>query len=145
MGFRFRLVAILIFVVIAGQSFFGCLSYQMVRGVEGSGIITAGKELRVGEATLQTALSKLGAPDKLVAIEGKDVLVYQKIVFRQNRVSLSIPVFDVWRRIVDLAVYGGLESRDTLALFFDPDGTLKQVVVEKSADRPYLKTMFKEE
>ena len=144
MGFRFSFFAIPIFVLVTGQFLFGCLSYQMVRGVDGAGFITPGNELQVGEATLQTALSKLGAPDKLLTIEGRDVLLYQKTVFRQNRIALSIPAFDVWRRIVDLAVYGGLESRDTLALFFGSDRILRQVVVEKSADRSYLKTIFKE-
>ena len=120
----------------------GCISYQMVKGVEGDKFNLSDNALRVDETTLETALQILGAPDQLFYIEGKDVLLYQRVMFRQNRVSLGIPVFDIWNRGVDLSAFGGLETYDTLALFFTPDKILRQFVVEKSADRPYFKTMF---
>ena len=144
MDFRFSFVVIAVFAMVTGQLLFGCLSYQMVKEVEGADVITPGNELQIDEATLQTVLLKLGAPDKLAAIEGRDVLLYQKIVFRENRISLSIPVFNVWRRGIDLSVFGGLECYDTLALFFSSDRILRRIVVEKSASRSYLKTIFKE-
>jgi len=141
---RFNYVAILIFVLFTGQLLFGCISYQMTKRVEGEKFNPPGDALQVGEATLKTALLKLGAPDHLVKLEGKDVLVYQRIVFRQNRLSLSIPALDAWSGNIGLSVFGGLESYDTLALFFTPDRILRQIVVKKSADRPYIKTMFED-
>ena len=114
----------------------------MVKRVEGDALRLSDDELRIGDSTLKTALLKLGAPDQLISIEGRDVLLYRRIVFRQNRLSFGIPVFDTVNRGVDFSVVGGLEGYDTLALFFTPDKILTQIVIEKSADRPFFKTMF---
>lgn len=144
MIYHSKFAVVPIFVLVLSQLFFGCISYQMLKRVDGNEFNLPDKALRVGEATLETALLKLGAPDQIVNIEGRDVLLYQRIVFRQNRLSLSIPLLDVWSRGVELSAFGGLESYDTLALFFTPDKVLRLIVVEKSADRPYLKTMFED-
>lgn len=142
MVYRFKFVFIPIFVLASALFLFGCISYQMVKRVDGDEFSLSDNELRIGESTLKTALYTLGAPDQLISLEGKDVLLYQRIVFRQNRLSLGVPVFDTLARGIDLSIFGGLESYDTLALFFTPDKILRQIVVEKSADRPFLKTML---
>ena len=142
MVYRSKFVFIPIFVLASALFLFGCISYQMVKRVDGDEFSLSDNELRIGESTLKTALYTLGAPDQLISLEGKDVLLYQRIVFRQNRLSLGVPVFDTLARGIDLSIFGGLESYDTLALFFTPDKILRQIVVEKSADRPFLKTML---
>ena len=144
MVYRSKVFVILVFVLISNQVLFGCISYQMVKRVDGSEFQPPGHAMRAGEATLEEALLQLGAPDQLVSIEGKDVLLYQRAVFRQHRLSLGIPVFDVWQRGIELSAFGGFESYDTLVLFFTPDKILRRIVVEKSADRPFLKTMFED-
>jgi len=142
MGCRSRFVIISIFVLVSSLFLFGCISYQMIKRVDGDEFSIPEDELRVGDSTLKTALLKLGAPDQLISIEGRDVLLYQRMVFRQNRLSLGIPVFDTLNRGIDMSIVGGVESYDTLALFFTPDKILRQIVVKKSADRPFLKTIL---
>jgi hypothetical protein len=142
MAYRSKFALTLIFALASGLYFCGCISYQMIKRLDGDGFRLSGNELRIGDSTLKTALLKFGAPDQLISIQGRDVLLYRRIVFRQNRLSLGIPVFDTVNRGVDFSVVGGLESYDTLALFFTPDKILRQIIVEKSADRPFLKTML---
>jgi hypothetical protein len=112
--------------------------------MEGREIVLPGDTLQVGKTTLHEALSLLGAPDQVVELNGKDLLVYQRAVLRQNRVSLGIPVADVWGARADLSAYGNLARYDTLALFFTPDGILRDMAFEKGSVQPYLKTLFKE-
>ncbi len=142
MVYRSKFAFMLITALALGLFLFGCMSYQMVKRVDGDGFSLLDNELRVGDSTLKTALFKLGAPDQLISIEGRDVLLYQRVVFRQNRLSFGIPVFDTLNRGIDFSMFGGLESYDTLALFFTPDKILRQIVVENSGDRPFLKTML---
>jgi hypothetical protein len=143
MGCRSKLVFVMIFILTSSSLFFGCFSYQMLKRTDGGSFTPADHTLRVDESTLDEALSKLGAPDRLVSLEGRDVLLYRRIVFRQHRLSFGASVFDTWSRGIDMSVFGGLEGYDTLALFFTPDGILRQSVIEKAADRPFLKTMLK--
>jgi hypothetical protein len=77
-------------------------------------------------------------------LEGKDLLLYERLVLQENGLSLSISVADIWGAGLDFAAYGTLVCYDTLALFFTPDGVLQDMVFEKGSNRPYLRTLFTE-
>lgn len=79
----------------------------------------------------------------LVELEGRDLLIYQRAVFHHNRLALGIPIFDIWGPSVDFGAYGAQARYNTLALFFTSDRILHQMVFEKEASYPYLKTVFK--
>jgi len=145
MGFRFKSIRILIPLLIAGIFIAGCISFEMVKGIEGSPVKLPGDTLQVGETTLETALELLGAPDQLAEMEGKDLLVYEQALYRDNRISLGIPLGDITGPNIDLSAYGTLVCFDTLALFFSPDGILRDIVFENGSNRSYMKTLFPEE
>ncbi len=134
----------LIMLLISGALLFGCVSFQFFRGVEGREVVPPGNEVQVGKTTLCDVLLLLGAPDKVAGLEGKDLLLYERVVLHKNRLSLGVPVVDIWGAGLDFSAYGTLVCYDTLALFFTPDGVLQDMVFEKGSNRPYLRTLFTE-
>jgi hypothetical protein len=121
----------------------GCLSYRYTRQINGVEINDPGDAFIAGQTTLGEVLSILGAPDDIVSLERKDLLIYERSLSLENRFSLGIPVFDViFGGSVDVAASGELTRYDTLAFFFKPDGTLEHVVFDKGSSSPYLKTLL---
>lgn len=144
MGFRSSIV-ILVTVLVLGHLVSGCVSFRCLRRVEGQEIAPPSKMFQLGRTTLEDVLSLLGAPDNLLELKGKDLLIYERTVYRQNTFSLGIPFFDILWPSVDLAAYGTLVRYDRLVLFFTPDGVLQDVVFEKGSNRSYMKALFADE
>ncbi len=130
-------------ILIAGQVLGGCVTYQIVRNLEGTDVAAPGDELQVGKTTLEDTLALLGAPTTVVELEGQDLLLYQKIVMRQKRLSAGLPVLDALVTNISFSASGGRANYDTLALFFTPDRILRQVVFEKGTSQPYKKPTSK--
>ncbi len=145
MDFRSRIVLILATLFLSCALVFGCVSMRFFMGVEGGEVVPPGEQLQAGKTTLEQALLLLGAPDKLTELEGKDLLVYERTVVRQNELSFGIPVLDVLGGHLDLSARGGLASYDTLVLFFTPDGILNDMVFEQGSSAPYLKTLLQDQ
>lgn len=137
-------VFILVALLVSSILLLGCVSFRFVRGVEGREVVPPGNELQVGKTTLGEVLLLLGAPDKLAELEGKDLLLYERLVLQENGLSLGIPVANIWGASIDISAYGTLIRYDTLAFFFTPEGVLQDMVFEKSSNRPYLRTLFTE-
>jgi len=97
--------------------------------------------LVVGKTTLGEVLVLLGAPDKVGRVNEGDLLIYQRAVLKRNRLSLGIPLADIWRLGFDLSAYGSLVRYDRLVLLFTPEGILSGAAFEKSSDHPYWKAM----
>ena len=100
------------------------------------------KKLQSEKTTLGDILLLLGAPDDLHALKQQNVLVYERMVCRQNSFSLGIPMPDVLWPNADLAAYGTLVRYDRLVVLFSSNGILQNVVFEKGSDHPYLKALF---
>jgi hypothetical protein len=120
----------------------GCVSYQFFRAVEGREVVSPCDALEVGKATLGDVLLLLGAPDKVVELEGKDLLLYETVALDEKRLTFGIPVADVLGANIDLSAYGTVARYDTLACFFTPDGILQDMVFEKGSSQPYLRMLF---
>lgn len=145
MGFRFNsILPTVIFYSAILTLLNGCISYQIIKSVNGWEVKPPDNVLVEEKTTIDEALALLGAPDKLTELNGMDLLLYQRSVFQRNRLSLGIPVADIAGPGADFSAYRALERYDTLALFFAPDGVLKHFVYEKGSSRPYLKTLFTE-
>jgi len=144
MGFRSSFF-VLVIIFVLGHFVSGCVSFKCMRRVEGREIVPPSEEIQSGRTTLKDALSLLGAPDNLLELEGKDILIYERIVYRQNALSLGLPAFDILWPNIESTAYAALVGHDTLVLFFTSDGVLQDFVYEKGASRPYLKTLFKDE
>jgi len=140
--FNFRLVLL----VMAGSvimSLSGCLSYQYERRVEGLEIDDPADAYPIGETTLSDVLLSLGAPDEVYSLDNTDLLVYQRSLIQESGLSLGIPVLDVAvGGSIDISATGALTRYDTLILWFNPQGTLEDIVFEKASSKPYLKTLF---
>lgn len=120
-----------------------CISYRIVREVDGVEISDPGNTFRVGQSTMGEVLSKMGAPIQVVSIQNKDLLIYERSLVVENRISLGVPLLDTAiGGSADISTYGSLTRYDTLAFFFDPQGILDHMVFEKGSGKPYLKTLL---
>jgi hypothetical protein len=140
----FRALVISMPILIAGQLLGGCVTYQVIRSLEGTDVVAPGDELQEGKTTLEDTLALLGAPTTLVELEGQDLLLYQKTVMRQKRLSVGIPLLNAWGTSINFSASGGRVNYDTLALFFTPDRILRQVVFEEGTSQPYKKPISKD-
>lgn len=121
----------------------GCLTYRIIRQIEGTEVLDPGDGFTVGVSTMAEVLTILGAPDEVLSVENKDLLIYERSLLYENRFSLGIPVLDVAAGgSFDVSAYGSLTRYDTLAFFFTPQGVLDQLVFEKNSREPYLRTLF---
>ncbi len=140
MAFRSRLIATLSLLLIP-LLLAGCITYQLLGGVEGGAVSYPSDRLVVGKTTLGEVLVLLGAPDKVGRVDEGDLLIYQRAVLKRNQLSLGIPLADIWRLGIDLSAYGSLVRYDRLVLLFTPEGILSGAAFEKSSSHPYWKAM----
>ncbi len=138
----FRIFPPLIYLFIVGSLITGCISYRFIKVTEGRLVPPIFEGCRVGKTTLQETLENLGAPDQVVELEGKDVLIYQRSLLAQSGLSFGIPLTDILIKSFDLSGSGSLVRYDLLLLFFTPDGILREIIKEKGSHYPYLKTIL---
>jgi hypothetical protein len=138
----FKIFPFFIYPFIVCSLMTGCLSYRVLKAVEGRSVSTIFEEFRVGTTTLQEALQSLGAPDQVAELEGRDVLIYRRSLLANSGLSFGIPLTDIWGPSFDFSAYGELVRYDLLLLFFTPDGKLSDIASEKGSRYPYLKTIL---
>lgn len=137
-----KMLTFVMYSVMVGSLMTGCLSYRVIKAVEGRSVPDTSTEFRVGTTTLQEALQALGAPDQVVGLEGKDVLIYQKSVLENSGLSFGIPFSEIWGPSFNFSAYGELVRYDLVVLSFTPDGILREMMSEKGSHYPYLKTVL---
>ena len=127
---------------IVGSLITGCVSYRVIKAVEGRSVPNIFAEFRIGMTTLQEALQTLGAPDQVAELEGKDILIYQQSLLSNSGLSFGIPFTDIWGPSFNFSAYGELVRYDLVFLSFTPEGILSEIASEKGLCYPYLKTML---
>jgi hypothetical protein len=145
MGFRFNVSLVFIMGFIVGIILPGCISYQFVRQLRGAEVMPPDNTLKAGTTTLGEVLSICGAPDKLEVLGGEDLLIYERTLYGNSGLAFGIPFSDLSFINPEISARGRLGRYDTLALFFTPDGILREIVYTKGSSYPYLKTLFEEE
>lgn len=139
MGFRFRFPVVLIMFFIS-SILSGCVSYRYLKTVKGREVLSPGEMFEIGKTTLGEVLSMLGAPDRVMELEGKDLLVYEREFEKNGRLTLSVPVIEYLK--VRFSAYGTELNHDFLCLFFTPDGILENMVFEKGSSIPFIKAVL---
>ena len=145
MGFRFNVSLVFIMGFIMGIILPGCISYQFVRQLRGAEVMPPDNKLKAGTTTLGEVLSICGAPDKLEVLGGEDLLIYERTLYGNSGLAFGIPFSDFSFINPEISARGRLGRYDPLALFFTPDGILREIVYTKGSSYPYLKTLFEEE
>jgi len=140
----FKIFPFVMYPFIVGSLITGCVSYRVIKAVEGRSVPNIFAEFQVGRTTLQEALQTLGAPDQVAELEGKDVLIYQQSLLSNSGLSFGIPLTDIWGPGFDFSAYGELVRYDLVLLSFTPNGILREIASEKGSRYPYLKTMLSE-
>ena len=138
----FKIFSFMMYTFIVGSLITGCVSYRVIKAVEGRSVPNTYEKFRVGTTTLQEALEALGAPDQVAELEGKDVLIYQQSLLANRGLSFGIPLTDIWGSGFDFSAYGELVRYDLVLLSFTPDGILREIASEKGLRYPYLKTIL---
>jgi hypothetical protein len=138
----FKIFLFVMYPFLVGSLITGCVSYRVIKAVEGRSVSNIFEEFRVGTTTLQEALEALGAPDQVAELEGKDVLIYRRSLLCNSGISFGIPLTDIWGPSFDFSAYGELVRYDLVLLSFTPDGILSDIASEKGSRYPYLKTIL---
>jgi hypothetical protein len=138
----FKVFSLFIYPFIVCSLMTGCLSYRVIKAVEGRSVSTIFEEFQIGTTTLQEALEALGAPDQVAELEGKDVLIYRRSLLFNSGLSFGIPLSDIWGPSFDFSAYGELVRYDLVLLSFTPEGILSEIASEKGSRYPYLKTIL---
>ena len=139
-----KLFFFVMYSIIVGSLVAGCVSYRVIKAVEGRSVPNTASEFSVGTTTLQEALQTLGAPDQVEELEGKDLLIYQQSLLTNKGLSFGIPFSEILGPGFNFSAYGELVRYDVVVLSFTPDGILSEIINEKGTGSPYLETMLSE-
>jgi hypothetical protein len=142
MRFPYKSVACFIIAFFLAGMINGCISYRMLRKSVGEEIGQPGNRFQIGKTTLKDTLLTFGAPDRLVPLEGKFLLIYERSIYHQNSLAFGIPISDAAGSSINISAYGNLTRYDTLALFFNPDNRLYDMVFEVGSSRPFFDTLM---
>jgi hypothetical protein len=116
----------------------GCVSLQVQKARRGVDPVPLAAGLLPGASTLQDALSRCGAPDEIVDLDPDFALHYRHLLQRGAKLSVGIPLKQVFLPNPSLETRGNLVRTDTLVLVFTAGGRLKDVRYEKATDRPLV-------
>jgi hypothetical protein len=128
----------------AALFFAGCVSYRLTKVEIGQPVEKeAVARLETGRTSLSQALRLMGAPDRIIGLKDRNLLIYRRSISYENSLSVSIPVTDfVVLNSAEVSAEGGLVRFDILALFFTPRGILEKAVLELGSEEPYFRTLF---
>jgi hypothetical protein len=116
----------------------GCVSMQVQKARRGVDPVPFAGELAPGTASLQDVLSRCGAPDEIVDLDPDFALHYRHALLRGVKLSVGIPLKQVFLPNPSLETRGNLVRTDTLVLVFTSGGLLKDLRYEKATDRPLV-------
>lgn len=140
---RFKIVATLTLFIWLPFCLGGCLSYQILREIDGSEVILPEKPLKIGETSLADVLYRCGAPREVRSLNQYIVMIYQRTVTNTRRLSLGLPFYNTLRGY-DISANGGLSKSDSLILVFTSQGILNHYIYEEESQDPFLKTLFQD-
>ena len=138
----FKIASFVTCLLIVGNFISGCVSYRIIKAVEGGPVPQNLAEFNKGRTTIQQVLDAFGAPDQITQLEGRNVLIYQQSLLVNKGLSFGISLTDIWGPSFDFSAYGELVRYDVVILSFTPDGVLRDVASEKGTRYPFLKTLI---
>jgi hypothetical protein len=138
---RFKFI---LFLLMAAAVASGCLSLRIEKADVGSARPGPSAQLKENSSSLGEALLAYGAPDEVIDMEGRIVLVYERCSYTGVQLSLGIPVSESIGPDVNMAGYGRLWKYDRLALFFSPNWVLTKSVFVKGSEDPFFKSLFED-
>ena len=116
----------------------GCVSMQVQKARRGVDPVPLAAGLAPGASTLQDALARCGAPDEIVDMDPDFALHYRHLLQRGAKLSVGIPLKQVFLPNPSLESRGNLVRTDALVLVFTPAGILKDMRHEQATDRPLI-------
>ena len=116
----------------------GCVSMQVQKARRGVDPVPLAAGLAPGASTLQDALARCGAPDEIVDMDPDFALHYRHLLQRGAKLSVGLPLKQVFLPNPSLETRGNLVRTDALVLVFTPAGLLKDMRHEQATDRPLI-------
>ena len=116
----------------------GCVSLQVQKARRGVDPVPLAAGLLPGASTLQEALSRCGAPDEIVDMDPDFALHYRHLLQHGAKLSVGVPLKQVFLPNPSLETRGNLMRTDALVLVFTPAGILKDMRHEQATDRPLI-------
>lgn len=134
-----KLIAVLLLPFCIGS----CLSYQILKQIDGPEVVLPRQKLEVGVTSLEDILRQCGAPRKIQSLNQHFALIYQRTVSNNRRLAMSIPFYYTFRG-TDISANGGLSKFDLLILVFTDQGILDHYIYAEDSHNPFFKTLFQD-
>lgn len=132
---RFDAAARLAAVLLLAAAISGCVSLQIEKMQKGVDVPPPAEEFVPGKASLHEILSRYGAPDDLVDMNGDFALHFTRALYRGMNVSIGIPLKNTLLPDPSVAATGSLFRYDTVVFIFTADNMLKDMKFEKGTSR----------
>lgn len=139
-----RTTIFLFLVMLLSLTAASCVSFRIVKINKGADIGAPGKTIIKGKTGLADILAAYGAPNKIVEIDGKTVIIYEKSYYRGGQFTVGVPFSDMTGVGVNMTSFGNLLRYDSLLATFDDSYTLIDIAYEKGTDNPFWTSLFKD-
>ena len=135
MGCRFDLIPRVTATLWIAVAVSGCVSLQIEKYQEGCDFLPLADGFVPGKTSLKEILSRYGAPDDIVEMNGDFALYFKRALYRGMNVSIGIPLKDVFLLSPSVKSAGNLIRYDTAVFIFTADQVLKDMRFENGTSR----------
>jgi hypothetical protein len=132
---RFDLIIQLLIALLIAPAICGCVSLQIEKFQDGVDVLLPPDEFIREKTSLKEILSRYGAPDDLVEMNGGFALNFRRALYRGMNVSVGIPLKNVMLFNPSVDATGNLLRYDTVVFVFTAEGVLKDMKYEKGTSR----------
>lgn len=132
---RFKAVTRLAAVLLMAGAISGCVSLKIEKMQKGVDVPPPTDEFVRGKTSLNEILSRYGAPDDLVDMNGDFALHFTRALYRGMNVSIGIPLKNTLLPDPSVAASGNLLRYDSAVFIFSADNVLKDMKFEKGTSR----------
>ncbi len=139
---KIRIISFL--VIFSSFLFVSCVSFRIIKINNGINISHPGKHIEKGKTKLSDILTVYGAPCKIIEVDGKTVIIYEKSYYKGGQLSIGIPLSEITGANLSMTAFGNLLRYDTLMATFDDNYILTDIAYEKGTDQPFWTSLYKD-
>ncbi len=139
---KIRIISFLI--ILSSFLLVSCVSFRIIKINNGTDISHPGKFIEKGKTRLSDILSVYGAPCKIIEVDGKTVIIYEKSYYKGGQLSIGIPLSEITGVNLSMTAFGNLLRYDTLMATFDDDYFLTDIAYERSTDQPFWTSLYRD-
>lgn len=141
---EYKIRIISFFIILSSFLLVSCVSFRIIKINNGTDILHPAKLIHKGKTGLSDILSVYGAPCKIIEVDGKTVIIYEKSYYKGAQLSIGIPLSEITGANLSMTAFGNLLRYDTLMATFDDNYILIDIAYERGTDQPFWTSLYKD-